>query len=87
MPSKFDALADNDSESSTNEEENAEDGISSDIPAYEDLSSTRLDEETVLIAVYGDDFHTKDGPWGSKMFCVNVRPPDIDSEKIGSQLE
>ncbi len=91
MPSMFDALADDDesedsSDADAGEEKNSEDGTSN-IPVYEDLSMTRVDEETVLNAVYGDDFYMKDGPWGSKVFCVNVRPPDIDADRIGSRLE
>jgi len=56
------------------------------IPSYEDLSSTRLDEVTVLEAVYGEDFTNTDGVWGCPLLQVQVRPPDIDPEKIGSCL-
>ena len=94
MPSQFDALADDESDESDNAAEDehnvntkANEGMSNiPVPAYEDRSMTRLDEETVLDAVYGNDFHKKDGPWGSRVFCVNVRPPDIHSNKIGSQV-
>lgn len=56
------------------------------IPSYEDLSLTRVDEETVLNAVYGDDFWKRNGAWGSSILCVKVRPPDTEPCKIGSQL-
>eukprot|EP00557_Chaetoceros_sp_GSL56_P001869 CAMPEP_0176491038 /NCGR_PEP_ID=MMETSP0200_2-20121128/8206_1 /TAXON_ID=947934 /ORGANISM="Chaetoceros sp., Strain GSL56" /LENGTH=954 /DNA_ID=CAMNT_0017888415 /DNA_START=105 /DNA_END=2967 /DNA_ORIENTATION=+ len=56
------------------------------IPSYEDLSLTRVDEETVLNAVYGDDFSKRNGAWGSSILCVKVRPPDTEASKIGSQL-
>lgn len=56
------------------------------VPSYEDLSLTRIDEETVLNAVYGDDFSKRNGPWGSSILCVKVRPPDTEPSKIGSQL-
>jgi hypothetical protein len=57
------------------------------IPSYEDLSSHREDEETVLSAIYGPDFSIKDGAWGSPKLEVQVRPPDLDYDKIGSQLK
>jgi hypothetical protein len=52
------------------------------IPSYEDLSTTRTDEVTVLQAVYGQEFQ-QNGPFE---FLVNVRPPDIEAERIGSHL-
>ena len=52
---------------------------------YDDLTVIRADEETVLSAVYGDDFCKKIGVWGSPLLTVNVRP-DIPKERIGSQL-
>lgn len=58
-----------------------------DIPSYEDLSVARTDEETVLEVVYGEDFERKIGAWGFPRFEVTVRPPDIDPERIGSQLK
>ncbi len=92
----FDALADDESEdeetdndeggSAKNENRAGEEHGESNIPAYEDLSMTKMDEGMVLQAVYGDDFHQEEGPWKSRLFCVNVRPPDIDAHKIGSQL-
>lgn len=56
------------------------------IPAYEDLSTSRADEETVLEAVYGDEFKRSQGVWGTSRLQVQVRPPDVDREHIGSQL-
>jgi len=59
------------------------------IPNYEDLSTSRADEVTVLEAVYGEDFEATDGIWGCPKWQVRVRPPncdDRDEEKVGSQL-
>jgi len=53
---------------------------------YEDLSNIRADEETVLLAVYGDDFIKRPGVWGSPLLTINVRPQDIPRERIGSEL-
>lgn len=57
-----------------------------DIPAYEDLSTSRADEETVLSAVYGPDFQRHIGVWGTARLEVQVRPPDVDVEHIGNQF-
>jgi hypothetical protein len=57
-----------------------------DIPAYEDLSTSRADEETVLKAVYGQDFQRNQGVWGAARLEVQVRPPDVDAARIGNQL-
>ena len=56
------------------------------VPDYEDLSSARFDESTVLEAVYGDDFSSATGAWNCPTWAVNVQPPDIDTETIGSRL-
>jgi hypothetical protein len=56
------------------------------IPSYEDLSTSRADEETVLQAVYAQDFRRQVGVWGCARLEVDVRPPDIDPEQIGSHL-
>ena len=48
-----------------------------DIPAYEDLSRSRADEETVLQVVYGNDFSKAEGAWGCPRLQVTVRPPDV----------
>lgn len=82
---RFAAFQDDDSDSDNPNEKNGEDdGLL--IPSYEDLSSHRLDEETVLSAVYGPDFKKVDGAWGSPRLEVKVRPPDLDAEKIGTTL-
>ena len=62
-------------------------GSSVTVPAYEDLSNARIDEATVLEAVYGDDFTSKPGVWNYPSWAVRVQPPDLDETKIGSQLE
>jgi eukaryotic translation initiation factor 2-alpha kinase 4 len=56
------------------------------IPAYEDLSTSRMDEELVLSTVYGDDFQSLSGVWGCPRWEVQVRPPDVNRDQIGSQL-
>ena len=56
------------------------------IPAYEDLSTTRMDEITVLEAVYGEDFTRTEGVWGCPHLQVRVTPPDIDPVRVGSHL-
>lgn len=56
------------------------------IPAYEDLSTARIDEITVLEAVYAQDFKKQDGVWGCLCLQVDVRPPDVEPERIGSKL-
>jgi translation initiation factor 2-alpha kinase 4 len=56
------------------------------IPNFEDLSTSRADEELVLNAVYGSEFTRELGAWGCPRFLVQVRPPDIDESNIGSQL-
>lgn len=56
------------------------------VPSYEDLSSSRADEETVLQVVYAQDFRRLQGVWGCARLEVDVRPPDIDPEQIGSEL-
>lgn len=60
--------------------------VTADIPAYEDLSTSRADEETVLLAVYGRDFQRNQGVWGTARLEVQVRPPDVDAARIGNQL-
>ena len=54
------------------------------VQSYEDLSSTRADEETVLAAVYGDEFSREDGAWGVSRWNVHCRPPDAD--QVGCEL-
>lgn len=55
------------------------------IPPYEDLSLARSDEETVLRAVYEDDFECIPGVWGVQQFNIKCRP-DTDAKNIGSTL-
>lgn len=55
-------------------------------PSHEDLSSIRVDEETVLEAVYGEDFSKSEGVWGCPVLRVRVRPPDVEPRLIGSRL-
>lgn len=57
-----------------------------DIPSFEDLSTLRVDEETVLRAVYGDDFTVEDGFQGRGLLLVFVRPLGIDAAEVGSSL-
>ena len=76
-PGRFDALKE---DSSSSDDEQA----LRPVPSHEDLSLCRADEETVLTAVYGDDFSAETGVWGVPRLNVHVRPPD--SEHIGSEL-
>ena len=95
MPSRFDVLgqdeSSNSSSSSNDEYENNTKQLVSKkknviVPSYEDLSMIRVDEETVLSAVYGADFSKKEGAWGSTKMCVNVKPPDLAPEHVGTEL-
>ena len=85
---QFDVLQDNEDDSSTEERETpAPSAVLSTVPpSYEDLSMSRADEETVLTAVYGDDFTRQVGVWGCAKLQVNCRPPDVDRDHIGSEL-
>ena len=40
----------------------------------EDLSLQRHDEETVLAAIYGDDFTLESGAWNCPMYKLRIRP-------------
>ena len=85
----YDALVDDDStdnETSTHNKEGSAGHRPVVIPSYEDLSVARADEETVLEAVYGDDFTRRDGKGGYAQLSVRVRPPDIERERVGSEL-
>lgn len=84
-PGQFDALQDEE-ESSDDEEvpPTTESGVS--VPSHEDLSLARVDEETVLTAVYGDDFTREQGVWGCARLNVHVRPPDTDANQVGSEM-
>jgi hypothetical protein len=89
MPSgRFDALQDEDESSDDDESDIApppntlQNAVG--IPSHEDLSVTRADEETVLAAVYGDEFSREDGASGVARLDVHCRPPDVD--KVGCEL-
>ena len=89
MPSgRFDALqgedesSDEDEPDITSHPDNNQESVV--VPPYEDLSVTRADEETVLAAVYGDDFSREDGVWGVARLNVHCRPPDVD--QVGCEL-
>jgi len=97
MPSRFAALQNDDSSSEGDDdgsmrEEDAKPKSHSPqhkdvlVPSYEDLSTSRADEETVLATVYGEDFQRHRGVWGCARLEVKVSPPDVDPEHIGSQL-
>ena len=62
---------------------NGADNDKVDIPSFEDLSSSRADEEMVLQTIYGDDFYTDMGTWGQKKLSVKVRPPDLEPKQVG----
>mmetsp|Transcript_7742 Transcript_7742/g.19117 ORF Transcript_7742/g.19117 Transcript_7742/m.19117 type:complete len:1794 (-) Transcript_7742:268-5649(-) len=55
-------------------------------PSYEDLSSSRADEETVLQCIYGEDYESEFGSWGRTVVKIKVRPPDLDPAQIGSHF-
>lgn len=81
-PGRFDALEEDSSEDE--EDRHQMSTIVADFPSHEDLSLSRADEETVLTAVYGEDFHREKGVWGCARLYVHVRPPD--TEQVGSEL-
>lgn len=81
---RFDALKDDDDDDSSDDEVEAQHVV--DVPSHEDLSMSRADEETVLTAIYGDDFTREIGVWGSSRLNVHVRPPDTDRHQVGSEL-
>ena len=65
---------------------NNNDNINVEVPSYEDLSSSRADEETVLQCIYGDDYEGEEGSWGQKIVKVRVRPPDLEPKQIGCHV-
>ena len=82
MPINFNLLND-DGSSSSNSDEDTTQQIPTPtpakvIPSYEDLSSTRADEETVLQAVYDTDFKSVPGIWGCPKLQILVKPPDTE---------
>jgi len=87
-PGQFDALQEDDSsdEERVVTSPTAQQHENVNVPSHEDLSMARVDEETVLTAVYGEDFTRQDGVWGCARLSVQVRPPDTDRAHVGSEL-
>jgi|NOAtaT_6_FD_contig_71_584073_length_551_multi_2_in_0_out_0_1 hypothetical protein len=57
------------------------------IPSFEDLSLYRNDEETVLQAVYGQDFSKEPGGnWGVHIYNIKVKPPDLQDKEVGCSV-
>ena len=92
----FAALRDDDDDSSAEGSNTAQEngavappaeGNSVTVPAYEDVSTARMDERSVLEAVYGPDFSADTGAWNYPCWRVQVKPPDLDPQKIGSTLQ
>ena len=84
-----DSIQNNDKERKLSKTSWKDDNSSSDaiaIPSYEDLSLCRADEETVLNAVYGEDFTRQDGVWGCARLNIHIKPPDLSQEHIGSEV-
>lgn len=80
MPTQYDALAyDDDSDNDDSDED-------VDIPPFEDLSTARTDETTVLEVIYGDDFSIENNGRGSPILFIRVRPPDLEPQRVGSEL-
>lgn len=101
MSGFFDALKDNDSSSENSETSISSSPVLAEeisasssvvrkpvhIPSYENLSVSRADEETVLQAVYGDEEYRREvGLSGLPRLEVDVRPPDVSPERVGSKL-
>ena len=75
----------------SDEEEDANDTTTnlslSMLPGEEDLSMCRNDEETVLQAVYAQDFCKEPGgSWGVHIYNINVKPPDLQEQEVGCRL-
>ena len=51
----------------------------------EDLSSQRHDEETVLSAIYGDDFTLEKGAWNCPLYKLRIRPASDVTDHGGAQ--
>ncbi len=93
-PGQFAALVDSDDSSSSSSSSNESEIINSnggkcvavDVPSYEDLSSSRADEETVLQCIYGEDYEREAGSWGQAIAKVKIRPPELDPKAMGCQL-
>ena len=82
---QFDALQDDSSSSSSSSDDQQAVAAAANIPSYEDLSMSRADEETVLAAVYGEDFTRQNGAWGCPKLQVHVKPPP-DEKVVGCEL-
>jgi len=87
-PGRFDALQEEEDSSESGERDKKRPTTQQQqhvsVSSFEDLSVSRADEETVLAAVYGDDFAREDGVWGVARLNVHCRPPDVDS--VGCEL-
>mmetsp|Transcript_23251 Transcript_23251/g.27488 ORF Transcript_23251/g.27488 Transcript_23251/m.27488 type:complete len:100 (+) Transcript_23251:172-471(+) len=83
MPTQYDALAygDDSDEDVSMEQENT-----TDIAPFEDLSTARTDETTVLEVIYGDDFSIENNGRASILF-IRVRPPDLEPQRVGSSSD
>lgn len=93
--SSFHVLKQDDSSDAEEEESQTRMNVSTtpiEIPNYEDLSVTRMDEETVLQAVYGEDFTkiTDGGPWKNALIyqiTIPYTPPGESSPHFCVTLE
>eukprot|EP00578_Thalassiosira_sp_NH16_P006270 CAMPEP_0181120618 /NCGR_PEP_ID=MMETSP1071-20121207/24259_1 /TAXON_ID=35127 /ORGANISM="Thalassiosira sp., Strain NH16" /LENGTH=1767 /DNA_ID=CAMNT_0023205299 /DNA_START=89 /DNA_END=5389 /DNA_ORIENTATION=+ len=52
-------------------------------PIEEDLSLQRHDEETVLSAIYGDDFTLETGAWNCPLYKLRIRPASDVTDHSG----
>lgn len=52
----------------------------------EDLSLMRRDEELALQTVYQEDFRKMTGTWGGVQYEIQLKPPDLAPEDVGSSL-
>ena len=62
-------------------------GASVTVPAYEDLSLARMNEEMALKEIYRTDFSAKIGVWNCPCWTINVRPQGLDPKSIGTSLQ
>ena len=90
MPTQYDALAydDSDNDDSSDEDLSLEPENTTDIHSFEDLSTVRTDEASVLEVIYGDDFSKEIGTRcrSSPVLCIRVRPPDLEPQRVGCEL-
>lgn len=93
-PGQFAALVDSDDSSNSSSSSTGSGKISPsntntvavDVPSYEDLSSSRADEDVVLQCIYGEDYEKEAGSWGQAIAKVKIRPPELDPKAMGCQL-